>query len=423
MPLNAFEPGRAGASSDSRDARASGAAAQARAERAQARRAAARFEADLADCRAMIRTGSHSFYAASRLLPSRVRRPAFALYAFCRLADDAVDLAEDGRARGAGDAASGWAALERLRRRLDRVYAGRPCDAPADRAFAATAAYFALPRALPEALLEGFAWDLEGRRYETLADVEAYAARVAGSVGAMMCGLRGARAADRVARACDRGAAMQLTNIARDVGEDARAGRLYLPRAWLREEGVDPERWLARPVLTSGVARVTARLLDAADRLYRRSEAGIARLPADCRPAIYAARYIYAEIGAEIARAGFDSVSRRASTSTATKAMLIGRAVGASFRPARWDPAPPSPAMRFLVEAAALNAPFPVRRPGRPVWPPGLAQVDRVLDIFVRLAQDEAERRAAENAGPGGARAQRGGSSVAGDRAGGFSAG
>ncbi len=102
-----------------------------------------------------------------------------------------------------------------------------------------------MPRELPEALLEGFEWDLVGRRYETLEELQAYAARVAGSVGAMMAVLMGARSAAVLARACDLGVAMQLTNIARDVGEDARQGRLYLPLAWLREAGIDPER-LAR---------------------------------------------------------------------------------------------------------------------------------------------------------------------------------
>ena len=86
-----------------------------------------------------------------------------------------------------------------------------------------------LPRAIPEALLEGFAWDAAHRRYETLSAVRAYGARVAGSVGAMMCLIMGATSRDALSRACDLGLAMQLTNIARDVGEDARAGRLYLP--------------------------------------------------------------------------------------------------------------------------------------------------------------------------------------------------
>ena len=125
-------------------------------------------------CRAAIKTGSRSFYAASLVLPAKVREPAYGLYAFCRLSDDAIDL-------GGGS----LAALDRLRERLERAYCGRPMDHAADRAFADFLWRFSVPRALPEALLEGLAWDAEGRRYETLEDLHAYAARVAGAVGAM----------------------------------------------------------------------------------------------------------------------------------------------------------------------------------------------------------------------------------------------
>ena len=132
--------------------------------------AAAAARADLEACRALLRGGSRSFRAASLLLQRRVAAPAAALYAFCRLADDAIDL-------GGGGRAARLEALARLRERLDRAYAGRPLPQPADRAFALVAAAHAIPHALPEALLEGLAWDAEGRRYETQAALEAYAAR------------------------------------------------------------------------------------------------------------------------------------------------------------------------------------------------------------------------------------------------------
>jgi phytoene synthase len=147
-----------------------------------------------------------------------VRDSATALYAFCRLADDAID-------EGDTETGARTRALATLAQRLDAAYTGRPHDDPADRAFAQIVAQHHIPRAVPEALLEGFAWDLQGRRYETLADLHDYAARVAGTVGVMMAMLMGVRAPAALARACDLGIAMQLTNIARDVGEDARAGR------------------------------------------------------------------------------------------------------------------------------------------------------------------------------------------------------
>ena len=200
--------------------------------------------ADHAACRQHLRAGSRSFHAAALLLPDAVRAPATALYAFCRVADDAVDLGTGDP--GTGDP-GGSGGLGGMRERLALAYAGRPLADPVDRAFADVVAEFAIPRALPEALFEGFAWDAAARRYEDLAALRAYAARVAGTVGAMMALLMGVRDPAVLARACDLGVAMQLSNIARDVAEDARAGRLYLPLAWLREGGIDPEAWLARP--------------------------------------------------------------------------------------------------------------------------------------------------------------------------------
>lgn len=307
--------------------------------------------ADLAHCEAAIRTGSRSFFTASRLMPGRVRAPALALYAFCRLSDDAVDLNTEKPA-----------AVLALRDRLDLVYRGRPRNAPADRAFAAIVEDFEMPRALPEALLEGLAWDAAGRRYATLSELHAYSARVAAAVGAMMCVLMRLREADALARACDMGLAMQLTNIARDVGEDAFAGRLYLPLEWMDEAGIAPAAFLADPRPTPEIRRLVKRLLAEADRLYFRAEAGIARLPLSCRPGIWAARLIYAGIGADIARAGHDSITRRAHTGAAFKLGALAQAVartgaGMAMPGSAVLLARPEPEVEFLVEAGAKAPP------------------------------------------------------------------
>jgi 15-cis-phytoene synthase len=312
-------------------------------------------DADMEACREAIRTGSLSFHAASRLLPAKVRDPALALYAFCRLADDAVDEGTDKTA-----------AVLRLRDRLDLVYAGKPSDAAADRAFARVVEAFDMPRALPDALLEGMAWDAVGRRYDDLSGVLSYSARVAAAVGAMMCVLMRVRDGDALARACDLGLAMQLTNIARDVGEDARAGRIYLPLAWLDAEGVPLNRLLADPEFSPGLGRVVQRLLAEAARLYNRSEAGVAALPVGCRPGIFAARLIYDGIGGAVRRAGWDSVSGRARTTRSQKIGMLGVAflrsavVTAMPRGAVLHAAPVREAA-FLVQAAARVA----ARPGR----------------------------------------------------------
>ena len=308
---------------------------------------------ELQACRDLMRGGSKSFFAASLLLPQRVRAPATALYAFCRVADDAVDLSGNPHA-----------AMAELRGRLDAIYAGKPAPIAADLALACTVHRFGIPRVLLDALLEGFLWDAEGKRYDTIADVEDYGARVAGTVGAMMALVMGVRSPAALARACELGVAMQFTNIARDVGEDARNGRLYLPRSWLVEAGLDVDAWLRNPVHCAPVAQTVRRLLRAADALYERSELGIAALPRDCRPAIRAARLVYAEIGHRLEREGLDSVNRRVVVPARRKAALMARAASAAIEsPTRVQAAPsPLPAIRYLVDAAAAaphSAPAP----------------------------------------------------------------
>ncbi len=335
--------------------------------------------ADLARCRAMIKVGSKSFFAASLLLTAKVRDPAYALYAFCRLADDAVDLGHDR-----------LAALARLEARLDAVYAGKPVDNAADRAFTRVVERFAIPRRLPEALLEGLRWDAEGRLYHDLADLEAYATRVAGTVGAMMTLIMGVREPRTLARATDLGIAMQLTNIARDVGEDAANGRLYLPRKWLLAEGIDPDAWSRNPTFDHRLAIVIERLLEAADELYARSTPGIAELPLGCRPAMRAAGRLYAEIGREVARGGYDSLSRRAVVPGRRKIGLVGRAfIEAPFL-GQSEPAQALPAAQFLIDAVT-NAPV-TWRAEIPWWDLG-RRFGRMIELmFVAEARRQGRR-------------------------------
>lgn len=300
---------------------------------------------DLAYCTELLRVGSKSFASASRLLPARVRPQVTAFYAFCRVADDAIDDSDDPAQ-----------ALAVLHQRVDAIYEGRPHDDPIDRAFAWVVWTAAIPRPLVDALLEGFAWDVEECRYERIEETLAYSARVASVVGVVMTLIMGVRERQTLARACDLGAAMQLTNIARDVGEDARRGRLYLPAQWLREEGVDPQAFMRDPTPGPGVRRAIARLLSHADGLYARAQAGIPALPRDCRPAIRAASLIYADIGRAIARRRHDAVTGRAYTSAARKLWLLARAwLGVVRADATAWREPPLPEVAFLVDA--------VRRP------------------------------------------------------------
>jgi len=331
---------------------------------------------DHRECRRAIRDGSRSFYAASRLLPAETRKRAFALYAFCRLSDDAIDLSG-----GSKDA------LDRLRDRLASAASGRPLPCAADRAMADLMRRCAIPVALPEALLEGLAWDSEGRSYETIDDLFDYAARVAGAVGVMMALIMDVRSPQALARACDLGVATQLTNIARDVGEDARLGRIYFPRQWLRDAGIDADAWLSDPNLDERLRPIVARLIREADALYGRAHAGIALLPPSCRPAILAAALIYQEIGREIERNAFDSVTQRARVSATRKLLLMARAMGGALSLSETDATPPLACANFLIESVRSGRASSSRAP-QPVvgWHESFI---RVLGVLERLQRSE----------------------------------
>lgn len=328
---------------------------------------------DLTACARELRAGSKSFNAAARLLPAKVRASATALYAFCREADDLVD-------HGADPAA----AVDALRTRLDAIYAGRPGDSACDRALAAVADRHQLPRAPLDALIEGFEWDARGRRYATQEELEGYCARVAGTVGAMMAVLMGARSVDALARACELGVAMQLTNIARDVGEDARKGRLYLPLAWFDDVGLDPDAFLRAPAACARARALVERLLDAADTLYARIDRGVAKLAPSCRPGIHAARLIYADIGRVVRGHGHDSITRRAVVPGHRKAWLLAKSYALLALAARAPEHPPLQAIRFLVDAVARPEvhvePEPSRLTQRAIF---------VIELFERLEMRE----------------------------------
>jgi phytoene synthase len=331
---------------------------------------------DLRSCKRLLQSGSRSFFAASLLLPQPARNAAVSLYAFCRLADDAID-----------DSDNPTQALLHLRARVDGVYSGNPENCAADRSLAVVVKAYGIPRELIDALLEGFAWDCSGRTYHDLGALREYAARVAGAVGVMMALLMGRRESAVLARAADLGVAMQLTNIARDVGEDAQNGRLYLPLSWFAERGVEPEDFLAAPAPTDWLSDILQTLLLEADRLYLQSESGIANLPAGCRPCVMTARLLYAEIGEEVRRNRFDSVTRRAVVSPGRKCLTVAQLARLRAIDNSTLGLPPLPETAFLVEAVArAPAPEPLgsRQPGRLEW---------TLDLFAELDQRQRARR------------------------------
>ncbi|MGF1543777.1 MAG: phytoene/squalene synthase family protein [Parvularculaceae bacterium] len=275
-----------------------------------------------------IAQGSKSFALASRLFHREMRADAQMLYAWCRRCDDVIDgqsMGED--APDADLSADEQAArLQRLRRDTARALAGEPVGDPAFDGFAAVAAKVALPERYPFDLLDGFEMDVARRRYETIDDLLAYCYGVAGVVGVMMAIVMGVAPNDEetLDRACDLGLAFQLTNVCRDMVDDARAGRIYPPAELLRDEGLeeaDPES-LVDPAARGALARVAGRLLDVADCYYESGGAGLRRLPARGAAAVGAARSVYRDIGRIVRDRGASAWDARAYATKSRKAWL-----------------------------------------------------------------------------------------------------
>jgi 15-cis-phytoene synthase len=283
--------------------------------------------AAIAEARRVLAAKSKSFALAGRMLGGDARDRAAVVYAFCRRADDAIDLAPAGEHAGA---------LARLRGELDAVYAGRPTGDPVLDAFGEVARACRIPREYPAELLAGLEMDATGARYGSLAELGVYCYRVAGTVGLMMCHVLGLRHDRALPRAVHLGIAMQLTNICRDVAEDWELGRLYLPADLLAEEGA-PELAgaLGGPFPAAArrpVARVVRRLLAQAECFYASADRGIFDLPPRAAFAVRIARLVYAAIGSELAGRGHDPMAGRAVVPTGKKLALVALAgAGGAF--------------------------------------------------------------------------------------------
>ena len=263
-------------------------------------------------CRRITEQNSRSFYLTSGLLQSEKRRAVRAFYAFCRCTDDLVDNLEVDH----GYSLDGWATASRG--------LTPPPDDPVLVAWADVRQNFDIPQLYPDELLEGVRMDLTVKRYATFEDLWLYCYRVAATVGLVSMHIVGFKSEAAIPYAIKAGVALQLTNILRDVGEDAARGRIYIPQEDLErfgyteedaQSGVVDDRW--RRLMEFEMSR--------AETLYQQGLAGIQYLNRDGRFAISAAIQVYRAIHDRIRAAGYDVFNRRAVVPTAHKlAMLPG---------------------------------------------------------------------------------------------------
>lgn len=272
-----------------------------------------------AQSREAIQKGSKSFAAAAALFDAETRADAEMLYAWCRHCDDVID----GQTLG-----HGMSPIEDAPARLATLYAqtraalaGEPPSDPQFAAFQTVAQRRRIPERYALDMIDGFAMDVEGRRYQTLDELLDYCWGVAGVVGTMMALVMGTKpdALPTLRRAQDLGLAFQLTNIARDIVEDARNDRVYVPRAWLAELGV-PETAVADPAHRGQVAVMAKRLVDAAEPYYASARWGLRDLPVRCAWAIAAARGVYRQIGLDVVKVGDKAWDERVVVSGRMKA-------------------------------------------------------------------------------------------------------
>lgn len=283
-------------------------------------------DAILEASRASIVKGSKSFRSASRLFDPEVREDAWLLYAWCRACDDAIDGQDHGHGREDITPEEQRRRLEGLYDQTRRALAGEPMADPTFAAFQRVARRHHLPERWPLDLIDGFAMDVDHRQYRTVDDVMAYCWHVAGVVGVMMARVMGASDPEVLRRAQDLGLAFQLTNIARDVVEDAENGRVYLPADWLVEAGLEPTaEALADPANRARVHAVTTRLLKLAEPYYDSARDGLRGLPFRSSMAIAAARGVYREIGRKVRRRGPGVWGQRVVVRKPMKLWLFGR--------------------------------------------------------------------------------------------------
>ncbi len=274
-----------------------------------------------------IKQGSKSFALASLLFGREMQADAQMLYAWCRYCDDVIDGQSMGEDAPDADmtAAERQRRLDRLREKTRRSLNGERVGEPAFDAFAEVAARHQLPERYPFDLLAGFALDAEEARFETLDDTLRYCYGVAGVVGIMMAILMGVDRDDEetLDRACDLGLAFQITNICRDIYDDARAGRIYVPAVMLAAEGVaDEPSAILDDQNKESVWRVAVSLLDIADDYYFSASAGVRRLPPRAAAAVAAARNIYRDIGRRIREGGPEVWRARVAVPGPRKTML-----------------------------------------------------------------------------------------------------
>lgn len=276
-------------------------------------------------CENVTKTHAKSFYFAAKFLPKTKQKAVYPIYAFCRHVDDEIDGIGNANKEKAIEAVEKW--KSDLQAVYERTNDSRIPAASRERQLVFTAwsdlsNHYEIPQNLPLELMQGVLMDTRIERYETFAELYVYCYRVASTVGLMSSEILGYSDARALEYAEAMGIAMQLTNILRDVKEDAAMGRIYLPQEDLRRFGVSEEQIAAGEMSENFIDLMRFQIARARD-FYRTGEKGIRLLEKDSRFTVLLAARIYSRILDEIERQNYDVFSRRASTTFSQKIISL----------------------------------------------------------------------------------------------------
>ena len=267
----------------------------------------------------LLKKHAKSFYWASFFLSKIVIKKSTILYNFCRTLDDIAD--EN----------NGLKIKKENFSKFKKDFLDKNFKNPIIREMWLIIDSEKISRKIVLDLFDGVESDLQEKvNLKSKKDLLIYSYKVAGTVGLMMSKILQVKDKEALKGAVDLGIAMQLTNIARDIGEDARNNRIYIPTDWMKRNGIAVDAFLKNPENFPEVSILVKQLLNKADYFYKRAGAGYFSLPKECRPGIFSAGKIYSKIGKHIAASNYDSVSRRAYTTTFEKFLMLISSIGDS---------------------------------------------------------------------------------------------
>lgn len=277
-------------------------------------------------CRAITRTHAKTFYMATRFLPYHKQRSIFAIYGLCRYLDDLVDEAEDLIFQKKISRVEVFERLESFKTKLVNTYRGVEHDDPILVAFSDVLNRYSISIELPLTLLDGVSSDLTKNRYETFEELYDYSYKVASVVGLMTSEVFGYKNKKALGHAIDLGIAMQLTNILRDIGEDLRKNRIYIPQEDLSYFNIDEED-LFNYELSENFIEMMKFQIQRAENYYESADKGIPMLNRDSRLPVMLAKENYNRILSKIQENNYQVFSQRAYLNSTEKFSILPKVI------------------------------------------------------------------------------------------------